>query len=383
MEANLLSLGVLGASRKENEHRRPIHPRHFDRIDPEVRAKITLDTGYGRRFGVHDEQLRGQVGGILRRDEVIATCDVILLPKPTLADVEQLRDGQILWGWPHFVQDPVLTQLAVDKRLTLIAWEAMNYWSTSGNFIVHVFHLNNEIAGYASVMQAMTLTGFTGTYGRKRRAVVLGFGNTGRGAVRALEALGCQEVVVLTMRDIQTVASPMASTVLGGMQRDFDDPRRAVVLKASGTVPVANYLAEFDIVVNCVMQDTDAPLMFVEGSEIDAFAPGSLIVDVSCDAGMGFDFARPTTFEEPIFEVGDTVHYYAVDHSPSYLWESATWDISEAIIPFLGPVMSGPATWDLDPTLSKAIEIRDGVIQNPKILSFQNRAAEHPHEVGT
>ncbi|MGB3014812.1 MAG: hypothetical protein WBB41_09345, partial [Candidatus Nanopelagicales bacterium] len=119
------------------------------------------------------------------------------------------------------------------------------------------------------------------------------------------------------------------------------------------------------------------------GSEIDAFAPGSLIVDVSCDAGMGFDFARPTTFEEPIFEVGDTVHYYAVDHSPSYLWESATWDISEAIIPFLGPVMSGPATWDLDPTLSKAIEIRDGVIQNPKILSFQNRAAEHPHEVGT
>jgi alanine dehydrogenase len=308
---------------------------------------------------------------------------VILLPKPTLADVEQLRDGQILWGWPHFVQDPVLTQLAVDKRLTLIAWEAMNYWSTSGNFIVHVFHLNNEIAGYASVMQAMTLTGFTGTYGRKRRAVVLGFGNTGRGAVRALEALGCQEVVVLTMRDIQTVASPMASTVLGGMQRDFDDPRRAVVLKASGTVPVANYLAEFDIVVNCVMQDTDAPLMFVEGSEIDAFAPGSLIVDVSCDAGMGFDFARPTTFEEPIFEVGDTVHYYAVDHSPSYLWESATWDISEAIIPFLGPVMSGPATWDLDPTLSKAIEIRDGVIQNPKILSFQNRATEHPHEVGT
>ena len=48
---------------------------------PRCGAKITLDTGYGRRFGVHDEQLRGQVGGILPRDEVIATCDVILLPK--------------------------------------------------------------------------------------------------------------------------------------------------------------------------------------------------------------------------------------------------------------------------------------------------------------
>jgi alanine dehydrogenase len=380
---DLLSLGVLGTSSKENEHRRPIHPRQFDRIEPEVRAHITLEQGYGNRFGVHDDQLRGDVGAMLPREEVIAACDVILLPKPTLTDVEQLRDGQILWGWPHCVQDRALTQLAIDKRLTLIAWEAMNYWGTDGRFIVHVFHMNNEIAGYASVMQAMTLAGFTGSYGRKRRAVVLGFGNTGRGAVQALEALGCQEVVVLTMRDIHTVASPMASTVLGGMQRDPADPRRVDVLTSAGLRPAAQFLADYDIVVNCVMQDTDAPLMFVEGSEIEAFAPSSLIVDVSCDAGMGFDFARPTTFEDPMFEVGDTVHYYAVDHSPSYLWESATWDISEAIIPFLGPVMSGPTTWALDPTLSKAIEIRDGVIQNPKILSFQNRAAHYPHDVVT
>ena len=33
----------------------------------------------------------------------------------------------------------------------------------------------------------------------------------------------------------------------------------------------------------------------------------------------------------------------------------------------------------LDETIRKAIEIRDGVIQNPKILSFQHRAADYPH----
>ncbi len=378
----LLSLGVLSASSKENEHRRPIHPRHFDRIEPELRARITLETGYGTRFGVHDDELRAQVGRIASREELMADSDVILLPKPTLADVRQMREGQILWGWPHCVQDAELTQLAIDNKLTLIAWEAMNYWGRDGRFIVHVFHMNNEIAGYASVMQAMTLAGFTGSFGRKRRAVVLGFGNTGRGAVLALESLGAQEVVVLTMRDIHTVASPMASTVLGGMQRDPDDSSRAHVLKSTGPVPAADYLAEFDIVVNCVMQDTDDPLMFVKGAEIDAFASGSLIVDVSCDAGMGFDFAQPTTFEEPMFTVGDTIHYYAVDHSPSWLWESATWDISEALIPFIGPVLSGAATWEMDPTLRQAIEIRDGVIQNPKILSFQGRAAQYPHPRG-
>jgi hypothetical protein len=30
-------------------------------------------------------------------------------------------------------------------------------------------------------------------------------------------------------------------------------------------------------------------------------------------------------------------------------------------------------------TIRRAIEIRDGVIRNPKILSFQRRSAEFPH----
>jgi len=109
------------------------------------------------------------------------------------------------------------------------------------------------------------------------------------------------------------------------------------------------------------------------------FAPGSLFVDVSCDEGMGFEWARPTSFAEPMFEVGEAVHYYAVDHSPSYLWNSATWEISEALIPHLRTVMDGPGAWDRDQTIRQAIEIRDGVICNPKILSFQQRSAEFPH----
>jgi alanine dehydrogenase len=144
-------------------------------------------------------------------------------------------------------------------------------------------------------------------------------------------------------------------------------------------VSTASFLARHDIVVNCVLQDTDAPLMFVSDAELAEFPPGALIVDVSCDAGMGFAFARPTSFEEPMFAVGDGVTYYGVDHSPTYLWNSATWGISEALIPYLRTVMDGPSAWDQDRTIHEAIEIRDGVVQNPKILSFHGRSAEYPH----
>ena len=80
-------------------------------------------------------------------EQLVAECDVILQPKPLHRDVAELREGQILWGWPHCVQDEALTQLAVDRKLTLIAFEAMNHWKRDGSFNLHVFHKNNELAG--------------------------------------------------------------------------------------------------------------------------------------------------------------------------------------------------------------------------------------------
>ena len=374
-----LRLGILGCSSKENEFRLPIHPKHVERIDEDLRARIVLEHGYGLRYGVPDDQLAPLVAGLRTRTELIGETDIVLLPKPTLEDVADLRADQVLWGWPHAVQDEKLTQLAIDKRLTLIAWEAMNHWTPSGSFVVHVFHMNNELAGYSSVLHAMTLTGSTGSYGRQLTAAVIGFGNTARGAVTALQALGIHEVTVLTMRDLTAVASPIPSVVLGHVDRDPDDPRRTVIETDDGPVPAATFLTGYDVIVNCVLQDTDSPLMFVSDTDLAAFAPGTLLVDVSCDLGMGFEFARPTTFEDPMFTVGEGIDYYAVDHSPAYLWNSATWGISEALIPYLRTVMDGPAAWDEDLTIRRAIEIQAGVVQNPKILSFQRRAAAHPH----
>jgi alanine dehydrogenase len=276
------------------------------------------------------------------------------------------------------VQDAELTQISIDKQLTLIAWEQMNHWTDDGEFMVHVFHLNNEMAGYCSVLEAMTLIGTTGHYGRHLRAVILGFGNTARGAVTALHGLGVHDVTALTMRDVTAVASPIPAVVMEHMHRVPGAPGQIAVHTEDGQeIPIGQYLARFDVVVNCVMQDTDNPMMFVTEEELSHYPSGHLFVDVSCDRGMGFEWARPTTFEEPMLMVGDGVAYYAVDHSPSYLWNSATWGISEALIPFLRPVMSGQ--WDEDPTIRNAIEIRHGVVQNPKILSFQRRAAQPPH----
>ena len=376
-----LTLGVIGSSAKENEQRLPLHPEHLPRIPEELRRQITLEHGFGERFRYADSELAEHVAGFASREEILATADVVVLPKPQLEDVAAMHAGQVLWGWPHLVQDPAMTQLAIDRGLTMIAFEVMNHWTVDGSVGLHVFHKNNELAGYCSVLQALELTGTTGDYGRRLSAVVIGFGATARGAVTALNAHGVHQVAVLTNRGVAAVGSPIHSVRIRQFDHDPEPPHLSHVITERGRVPLASYLAENDIVVNCTLQDTDAPLTFLDLADVAQFRRGSLVVDVSCDEGMGFEWARPTTFEDPMFTVGDTIDYYAVDHSPSYLWNSATWENSEALMPFLPIVMGGPDSWDADETISRAIEVREGVIQNPAILRFQERAAEYPHLV--
>jgi alanine dehydrogenase len=374
-----LSLGVLGTSCKADERRLPIHPAHVERIGEGLRRRMLFEHGYGHRFGVADERLSEDVGGLRSREQLMMECDVVLLAKPVVEDLMMLPPGKVLWGWPHCVQDEDLTQVAIERRLTLIAWEAMHHWTHEGEFSLHVFHKNNELAGYCSVIHALQLIGTTGAYGRRLRAAVISFGATARGAVTALFALGVHDVDVLTHRSVAAVAAPIAPARLIHYERDPDHPHRAVALNSYGSRPVAELLADHDIVVNCSLQDTDNPVMFVTNDELNLFAPGSLFIDVSCDEGMGFAWARPTSFAEPMFSVGTGIRYYAVDHSPSHLWNSATWEISEALIPFLATVISGEEAWDANRTIHGAIEIRAGVVQNPKILTFQSRSSSFPH----
>lgn len=376
-----LTLAVMGSSRKEDERRLPIDPRHLSRIAEELRPRIFLEADYGADFGFADAELAEWVGGFGTHAELVAGCDVVLQPKPVLEDIAELRPGQVFWGWPHCVQDAELTQVAIDNNLTLIAFEAMNHWNSDDSFSLHVFHKNNELAGYCSVLHALQLRGITGHYGQRRSAAVIGFGATARGAVTCLHGLGVIDVDILTHRNTPAVAAPIHSARMVHFENGIGltDPE---YLGPDGTPQsLVSFLAAHDIIVNCSLQDPTAPMVFLTEDDLAGLSSGNLIIDVSCDTGMGFSWARPTSFEEPIIQVGDGINYYAVDHSPSHLWMSATWENSEALLPFLDTVMSGPKAWDAEPTVSRAIEIREGVVKNPNILAFQGRDERYPYEV--
>jgi alanine dehydrogenase len=95
---------------------------------------------------------------------------------------------------------------------------------------------------------------------------------------------------------------------------------------------------------------------------------------------MAFEFATPTSFDNPLINCVKNIVYYSVDHIPSYLWNAATREISRAIIPFLTQLVIDNFNYKKQVTLSNAIEIENGKIINKNIISFQKRSEIYPHK---
>ncbi len=374
-----LTWGVIGTSRKEDERRVPIHPDHLPRISQPIRRQLIFEEGYGAPFGIADSEIAAQTGGVASRHELLADLGTVIVSKPVLADLQELREGGILWGYAHCAQQRAITQAAIDRKLTLIAFEDMFVWGPDGQIGRHTFYKNNELAGYCGVLHALQLKGIDGHYGNQRKTIIFSFGAVSRGAIYALKARGFRDITICIQRPDYEVREEVLGCHYVRIREGDEGEARMLVVEHDGTEsPLSDLISRSDIIVNGTFQDTDHPIDYVTEEEASCLKPGCLIIDVSCDEGMGFFFAKPTTYKDPMLKIG-TVDYYAVDHTPSYLWESASRAISAALIVYLPAVVAGRDGWQQNETIRRAVNIDEGVILKPTVLSLQKRQPHYPH----
>ncbi len=376
-----LKMGVIGTSKKEDERRVPIHPEHLKRLPENIRRQLVFEKGYGEPFNFKDEEIRDLTGGIASRSEILSDIGSAIIAKPILSDLEELKDGGTIWGYPHCAQQMQITQTAIDKKLTLIAFEDMFVWNPNGQMGRHTFYKNNEMAGYCAVIHALQLKGIDGHYGNQRKVIIFSFGAVSRGAIYALKAHGFRDITICIQRPDHEVREEILNVDYVRIRKGQENEPRLVVVEHDGSErPLMDLISESEIIINGTYQDTDNPFNFVIEEEKSALKPGTLIIDVSCDEGMGFYFAKPTSFKNPMIFV-DNIDYYAVDHTPSYFWESASRSISAALIVHLPSVIRGRENWMQNVTIKNAINIDNGVIVKDTILRFQHRSADYPHKV--
>lgn len=310
-------------SHKENELRRAIVPEHIKMMrHPEC---LYFEKGYGIVLGVEDEEYRALGCQIGTHEDVLAK-EIICDPKVGDADyLDQLKYGQIIFGWVHATQNKDITDKIVNNHATAYAWEKMH---EEGR---HIFWRNNELAGEAAVMHAFQC------YGKmpyETNVAVIGRGNTARGAIKVLNMLGAKVM-------------------------QYNRHTEKLLRKEIGA---------YDVIVNCVLWDVMRKDHIICRTDLQRMKKNSMIIDVSCDRNGGVETSIPTTIEEPTYFVDGVLHY-AVDHTPALFYKTFTWNNSKIIYPYLDQLI----TEEHGMVLGDSLIIKDGEIIDEEISRFQNR----------
>jgi alanine dehydrogenase len=96
----------------------------------------------------------------------------------------------------------------------------------------------------------------------------------------------------------------------------------------------ADMVAEADMVVGAVLIPGAAAPKLVTRAQLSTMKPGAAIVDVAIDQGGCFETSRPTTHQDPIYEV-DGIMHYCVANMPGAVARTSTLALGNATMPFM------------------------------------------------
>lgn len=309
---------------KENEKRRVLLPKDIEKI--KEKDCLYFEKGYGKILGISDSEFEKVGCNVVSFDEVLKQ-DIICDPKIGDANyLDKLKEKQIIFGWVHAVKNKKLTDLLLNKKITVIAFEDMFYKNR------HIFYKNNILAGEAACYNAIN---YLGRLPDNLNAVIIGNGNTAHGAYKALSKLGVSV-------DIYT--------------RDLEELLRENLYK-------------YDLIVNCVLWNVKRKDHIIYREDIKKMKKGSMIIDVSCDEKGAIETSHPTTIDNPIYLVDNIIHY-AVDHTPSIFYQTFSLECSKTITEYINDLVLEKD----NEVLKNATIIGNGKILDQKIKIYQRRS---------
>src|SRR6056297_3611444 len=290
--------------------------------------EVVVETSAGVGSGFPDaDYVEAGARVVDTAEEVFATAGMIVKVKePQAIERSRLREGQLLFTYLHLAPDPEQTRDLLASGVTAIAYETVTDRAGGLPLLAPM----SEVAGrLAPQMGAWSLQKANGGRGvlmggvpgvGPAKIAVIGGGVVGTFAARVAAGMGA-EVTVLDrslarMRYLDDV---------------FSSQFRTRFASAGNT---AELVAEADMVIGAVLIPGAAAPKLVSRAQLSEMKPGAAIVDVAIDQGGCFETSRPTTHEDPIFEV-DGIMHYCVANMPGAVARTATIALTNATMPFM------------------------------------------------
>ncbi|MFP4328140.1 MAG: alanine dehydrogenase [Paracoccaceae bacterium] len=290
--------------------------------------QVMVQAGAGIGAGFTDEDYVAAGAAIVdTAEEIFADADMIVKVKePQAAERRMLREGQVLFTYLHLAPDPDQTRDLLASGVTAIAYETV----TDAQGGLPLLAPMSEVAGrLAPQVGAWTLQKANGGRGvlmggvpgvGPARVTVIGGGVVGTHAARIAAGMGAD----VTVLDRSLPRLRYLDDVFGGLfKTSYASARNN-----------AELVAQADLVVGAVLVPGAAAPKLVTREQLSTMKPGAAVVDVAIDQGGCFETSRPTTHENPIYEV-DGIMHYCVANMPGAVARTSTIALGNATMPFM------------------------------------------------
>jgi len=332
--------------------------------------EVAIQSGAGIGAGVADAAyVEAGATMLATAEEIWAFGDLLLKVKEPIAqEYPLMRRDQVLFTYLHLAASRPCTDALIDAGTTSIAYETVQLTDRS----LPLLSPMSEVAGRLSVQVGayhlmsphggggVLMGGVPGT--AKANVVVIGGGVAGEHAVANALGMGADVTVV-----------DLSIPRLRQLEAQYTGLKSAV----STSYAIAALVKNADLVIGSVLIPGAAAPKLVTDAMIQAMKPGSVLVDIAIDQGGCFEGSRPTTHDDPTFQVHNST-FYCVANMPGAVSQTSTQALTNATLPYV--LRIADAGWKgaiaADPALAKGLSTHNGVVYNAEVAHALGYAAE-------
>ncbi len=343
---------------KNNENRVAITPSGTFELTRRGH-EVLIEAGAGLGSAISDADFEAAGAKIVSTaDEIWQNADMVLKVKePIAAEYDRMREDQVLFTYLHLAASQPCTDAIVKSKTTAIAYETVQLDNRSLPLLAPMSEVAGRLSAQIGAYQLMKPAGGRGvllggvTATRKAKVVVIGGGVAGENAATIALGMGADVTII-------DVALPR----LKQLETQYGE---RIQTRTSTAHTIAEQLRDADLVIGSVLIPGEKAPKLVTDEMVAAMKPGSVLVDIAIDQGGCFENSRPTTHDDPTFEVHNSI-YYCVANMPGAVPETSTVALTNATLPYV--IALAEKGWvkalSDDAALAKGLNAHKGEITN-------------------
>ncbi|HRO67164.1 MAG TPA: alanine dehydrogenase [Pseudobdellovibrionaceae bacterium] len=318
---------------------------------------VYVENEAGVGSGITNEQYEKVGAKILAaKKEVYAKSDMIVKVKEPLPDeYDLMKENQILYTYLHLAAEPKLTKVLCERKVKAIAYETIQPADGSLPLLTPMSEVAGRMATQVGAFylqknhggKGILMGGVTGV--KPAKVTIIGGGVVGTNAAKMAMGLGAS----VTILDVNTKRLEYLDDIFQG---------RCMTL-FSNTKNIEDSVRDSDLLIGGVLVTGHKAPTLVSKDMVGMMSKGSVVVDVAVDQGGCIETCRPTSHQNPTYEVDGVIHY-CVPNMPGVVPRTSTYALTNVTLKYAS-MLAAMGVEDAvakDKTLAKGLNVYGGSV---------------------